>query len=89
MALAAMSPAAAREAHELVELVVRLAARGELATWHLGHADLAFALMRLASSGYVLPDEARRLLDDNLARPSVRAYVEHARPPNPPPVPRS
>jgi hypothetical protein len=29
----------------------------------------------------------KRFLDENLARPSVRAYIEHVRPPNPPPRP--
>jgi len=87
--LAPLSEAARREAAELVELVDWLDGRGELAEWNLAHADLAFALMRLASSGYPLSAAAQRLLDRNLQRPSVRAYIDHARPPNPPPRPRS
>lgn len=85
----AMSAQAAREAEELVALVEWLAARGDLAEWNLAHADLAFALMRLSSSGYALPAASQALLDANLARSSVRAYVDHARPPYPPPQPRS
>jgi len=84
-----LSPEASRQARELVELVDWLAARGELAEWNLAHADLAFALMRLAASEYPLSPAALQLLERNLERPSVRAYVTHARPPNPPPRPRS
>lgn len=84
-----MSPAAERQAAELVDLVVRLDANGMLAAWNIAHADLAFTLMRLAHSGYPLPGPAERLLDAQRARPSVRAYLDHARPPNPPPRPRS
>ena len=87
--VAPMSPQAAREAGELVALVEWLAAQGELAPWNIAHADLAFALMRLSASGYPLPPASQALLDANLARPSVRAYVDHQRPPNPPPQPRS
>ncbi len=85
--LAPLSSRAAHEASELFELVTRLAARGELASWNIAHADLAFALMRLAADP--LPDPARALLDDALARPAIRAYVDHPRPPNPPPYVRS
>src|SRR3569623_1327655 len=87
--VAPMSPQAAREAGELVALVEWLAAHGELAAWHIAHADLAFALLRLSASGDPLPSAAQALLDANFARPSVRAYVDHARPPNPPPKTRS
>lgn len=86
---APMTRDAEREAAELVDLVVRLDAKGHLAGWNIMHADLTFTLMRLASSAYPLPDPAQRMLDLNLARPSIAAYVGHARPPNPPPRPRS
>lgn len=84
-----MSRAASREADELVALVDWLDGRGELAEWNVSHADLAFAMMRLAHAGHAISPAARRLLDRNLERPSVRGYVEHARPPYPPPEPRS
>ncbi|HSN28714.1 MAG TPA: glutathione transferase [Kofleriaceae bacterium] len=87
--VAPLSVQAEREAAELIALVEWLAARDELAVWNIAHADLAFALMRLAASGHALPAASQALLDANLARPSVRAYVDHARPPNPPPQPRS
>ena len=84
-----LSRAAAKEAAELIELVDWLDLRRDLLEWNLSHADLSFALMRLASSGYPLSPAAQHLLELNLARPSVRAYVDHPRPPNPPPEPRS
>jgi glutathione S-transferase len=84
-----LSRDAEHEAGELVDLVVRLDAKGDLAEWSIAHADLTFALMRLSTSGYPLPKPAQRILDANLTRPSIRAYVDHARPPNPPPKPRS
>jgi glutathione S-transferase len=87
--LSPMSAAASHDAAELVELVDWLDGHGELDEWNLSHADLAFALMRLARSGYPLSQPAQRLHDRNLDRASIRAYIEHARPPNPPPAPRS
>ena len=84
-----LSPAASAEAAELVELVDWLDRHGDLATWNLSHADLAFALMRLARTSYPLTPACQQLLDRNLERASVRDYVQHARPPNPPPRARS
>jgi glutathione S-transferase len=76
-----------RDARELVELIERLAAAGELdaAQWNMAHADLALTLLRLAYTKYPLPDRARAFLDTALKRPSLRAYIEHPRPPFPPP----
>jgi glutathione S-transferase len=80
-----LSAIARGEALELLEVTARLDAAGALATWNIAHADLAFTLMRVTRTDIVLTPSAHRLLDDNLARPSVKAYVEHRRPPNPPP----
>ena len=87
--VAPLSLQAAREADELVALVDWLAQHGDLGAWNIAHADLAFALMRLSASGHAIPPAAQSLLDANLARPSVRAYLDRERPPNPPPQPRS
>jgi glutathione S-transferase len=84
-----LSPAAERDASELVDLVVRLAATGELDDWNIAQADLAFGLWRLARGDYPLPAPAQRVLDRNLERPSIRAYLDHPRPPNPPPYARA
>jgi glutathione S-transferase len=84
-----LSPAAERDAKELVDLVARLAETGHLDEWNISHADLAFGLWRLARSGYALPPPSQQLLDRNVERPSIRAYLEHPRPPNPPPYARA
>ena len=80
-----LSRQAEREAIELVDVIGRLASAGEFATWNIGHADLALTLLRVKRTNVLLSPAAQRLLDDNLARPSVKSYVEHPRPPNPPP----
>jgi glutathione S-transferase len=80
-----LSPGATREANELLDVIGRLDLAGDLATWNIAHADLALTLMRVLRTDVVLPEAARRLLDANLARPSVKTYVEHPRPPNAPP----
>ena len=80
-----LSPAAEREARQLIELTVRLAASGELAEWNIAHADLALVLYRLARTDHPLPPAVQQFLEANLARPSIRAYLDHPRPPNPPP----
>ena len=78
-----LSRDAERDARELVALVERLAAAGDLdpAHWHMGHADLALTLIRLARTDHPLPDRAKLFLDAALARPSLRAYIDHPRPP--------
>jgi glutathione S-transferase len=86
---APLSPAGERDATELVDLVVRLAGTGALDEWNIAHADLAFGLWRLARSDHPLPEAAQRMLDRSVERPSIRAYLEHPRPPNPPPYARS
>jgi glutathione S-transferase len=80
-----LSARAERHVRELCELATRVVAAGELAEWNIAHADLALTLLRAARTGTELPPDAQRLLDANLVRPSVRAYVEHPRPPHPPP----
>jgi glutathione S-transferase len=80
-----LSRAAERDVRELVALVTRLDDADDLADWNIAHADIAFTLLRLARTGHELPEPCVRFLDANLARPSIRAYVDHVRPPNPPP----
>lgn len=80
-----LSAKAEREAGELIDLVGRLSAAGELDDWNIAQADLTFALWRIARCGMELPPAAQQLLDRNVERPSIRAYLEHPRPPNPPP----
>jgi glutathione S-transferase len=79
-----LSPVARAEADELVTLAMRLVDGGALDGWSIASADLTFALLRLARTGEVLPPALQALIDANLARPSVRKYLGHERPPNPP-----
>lgn len=82
-----LSRDAERESQELVRLVDRLAASGELdpAHWNMAHADLALTLLRLARTGYPLPDRVSAFVLAAVARPSMRVYLEHPRPPFRPP----
>src|SRR4051812_20650080 len=80
-----LSAEAERDVGELLDLVARMTAGGEFDAWNIAHADLAFALWRIARCGYTLPPAAQQLLEHTTARPSIRAYLEPPRPPNPPP----
>ena len=46
--------------------------------------DLAFALQRVRKTGGTLPAEVVEYVDRVWERPSVKEFVLHARPPNPP-----
>jgi glutathione S-transferase len=70
------------------EKLVRVASSGIpdgatqlFAAWCIADADLAFALARLIVNRDPVPDKLRAYFDAQWARPSVRAFVEHARPP--------
>ena len=83
-----LSPEARRTADDLVRVAERLGvdARGCVFGGRFGviDVDLAFALMRLAGIGSDVPPGVRAYVDAVWARPSVREFVEHRRPPNPP-----
>ena len=78
-----LSRYAEQDARQLVDLVDQLARCGELdaSSWNIAHADLALTLLRLARTDHRLPDRVSAFLETALGRPSVRAYLEHARPP--------
>jgi glutathione S-transferase len=78
-----LSAAGEREAAELVAVAAKLIAAGELAEWSIASADLAFTLLRLHDA---IPAPVRAFVDEAIARPSLRAYLDHPRPPHPPPV---
>lgn len=80
-----LSAAAKKEAVELIDSVGKLLAQGDLATWNLAHADLALAISRVRDDDVPIPDRVRAFKDAVYARPSVRAYLDHPRPPHPPP----
>ena len=82
-----LSPIAARQARNLCAVIERLGASPEGALfgqWCIADVDLAFALMRLIRTGYDVPAVARAYAEAVWNRPSVREYVEHARPPHAP-----
>ncbi|MCE9578000.1 MAG: glutathione transferase [Deltaproteobacteria bacterium] len=85
---APLSPEAQRVADDLVRVAVRLGAdaRGALFGDRFGVVDveLAFALMRLTTSGAAVPAAIQAYVDAVRARPSVREFLDHSRPPNPP-----
>ena len=78
-----LSRNAERDARELVALIERLWTAGELepGAWNMAHADLALTLLRLGRTGYPLPERVAAFLDATVNRPSMRAYLEHPRPP--------
>jgi glutathione S-transferase len=87
-ARAPLSAAAQRGVDDLVFVAERLGAGpgGALFGGAFGvvDVDLAFALMRVVRAGTRLPAAVEAYAHAVWARPSVREYVEHARPPNPP-----
>jgi glutathione S-transferase len=80
-----LSPGAARQAAELVEITGRLISAGDLGAWNIAHADLALTLSRVRDEDVPIPDRVRAFLDATRARPAVKAYIDHPRPPNAPP----
>ncbi|HEX3696442.1 MAG TPA: glutathione transferase [Polyangia bacterium] len=84
MKVGPLSPPAARAAAKLCELGGTLigdrtdTAFGE---WSIADADLAFALHRLIANGDDVPANVRAYAETQWARPSVRAYIQHPRPP--------
>lgn len=85
IALPPLSPLAAREAAELVEVVSRLDTQGDLATWNIAHVDLALTISRLREGDIALPARVAMFKERIYAHPAVRAYIDHPRPPHPPP----
>jgi glutathione S-transferase len=79
-----LSAAAQAEADELVRLALHVAADERAAGWTIASADTTFALLRLVRGGATLLPELTAFVEANLARPSVRRYLEHERPPHPP-----
>lgn len=83
-----LSPAAQRAANDLIRVAERLGAgpSGCVFGDRFGaiDAELAFALMRLVATGHPIPERIAAYVKSVWSRPSVREFVEHPRPPNPP-----
>ena len=79
-----MSPAAREAADKLVRVAGELLPAGAtslFAAWSIADADLAFMLHRLILNGEDVPAGLRAFAAAQWARPSVREFVDHARPP--------
>ncbi|HTJ45842.1 MAG TPA: glutathione transferase [Kofleriaceae bacterium] len=84
---APLSARAQASADAIVDVAARLGAdhRGALfGAFGVVDVDLAFALMRMIASGLAVPDPIAAYARAVWARPSVRDFVEHPRPPNAP-----
>jgi glutathione S-transferase len=82
-----LSPAARANADALVRVVQRLGAdaRGHVFDrFTILDVELAFALKRLVATSFELPAAIVEYAAAVWSRPSVREFVEHVRPPNPP-----
>lgn len=83
-----LSPAAQRAADSLVHVAERLGAgpSGRVFGERFGVIDveLAFALMRLVATGHAVPAPIVSYANAVWSQPSMRAFIEHPRPPNPP-----
>jgi glutathione S-transferase len=79
-----LGPAARSEVDELLHVTSRLLASGELRQWPVVSAEVTFAILRLVRTGETVPAEIAAFVDEVCARPSVREYLEHERPPHPP-----
>jgi glutathione S-transferase len=78
-----LSPAAERDAQKLIRVAEQLVARAAeplFGSWCLADSELAFMLHRLILNGDAVPGRVRAYAEAQWARPSVRAFVEHARP---------
>lgn len=83
-----LGAAAARQAGELLAMVERLgpSPAGALFDdgWCIADVEIAFALMRLIRTGHAVPEALAAYAGAVWQRPSLREYVEHARPPHAP-----
>jgi glutathione S-transferase len=79
-----LSPTARAEADELLQVTSRVLALGEVRAWPIAAAELTFALLRLVRTGESVPPAIAAFVADVCARPSVRDFLDHARPPHPP-----
>lgn len=83
-----LSPDARAIADDLVRVALRLGADGRGAVFGGRFCaldfELAFSLMRLISTGFDVPEAVGAYAAAVWARPTVREFIDHARPPNPP-----
>ena len=78
--LTAEGQAAADKLLRAADLVIRDGATQLFAQWSIADADLAMALHRLIANGHEVPAKVRRYAAAQWERPSIHAWVTHARP---------
>ncbi len=81
--LSAAGRAAAEKLLRVADLLIPPGAAALFDSWCIADADLAFMLHRLILNGHEVPAKIRAFAAAQWQRPSVREYVEHARPPAP------
>jgi glutathione S-transferase len=82
-----LSAAASKAADDLIRVAERLGADARgcvFGRFGVIDVELAFALQRLITSGTAVPEPVGAYAAAVWARPSVREFVDHRRPPNPP-----
>jgi len=79
--LSAKGQAAADKLVLVAELLVAFGATQLFKTWSIADADLGFILHRLILNGDSVPDNLQDYARAQWERPSVTAFVQHARPP--------
>lgn len=78
-----LSPAGVAAKTRLLTACDRLITEGRttlFASWCIADTDLAMMLQRLAANGDELPAKVRAYVEANWQRPSIRKWVERARP---------
>jgi glutathione S-transferase len=83
--LSAAGQAAADELLRVAALVVPERGGPLFGAWSIADSDLAMMLHRLILNGHPVPPRIAAFAAAEWARPSVREFVEHERPANPPP----
>jgi glutathione S-transferase len=79
-----LSEAAQKAAKKLFKLVEGVLPKGKTQlfdAWCIADSDLAFFSQRLITSGEAVPDALRDFVAAQWKRPSVEAWIDHARPP--------
>lgn len=78
--LSAPAAAAVEKLFRVAEQLVPADCGALFGAWCLADSELALALQRLIRNEHDVPERLRRYADAQWQRPSVRAFVEHARP---------
>ena len=78
-----LTPAAESDAQKLLSIAARLIGEKQtlLDTWSIADADLALTLWRLSKNDYPVPDKLASYAEAQWQRPSLRAFIDVARPP--------